>query len=134
MNMSLSELIPYFESVKFAVDINILSGLNLLVHVLNIHERVGELVNLLKTSPETSDVINKRIEALIIAYPPESPNLHPEDSALAAYIFALENSETPASDETLSSLAHNPTLWWSKRLAGRYLSERHPAPLEPVGK
>ena len=131
MKKSLSELFDIIESVPYSVMFNVASGLSAFFRALQTDEALLQLVHLASESQGNLKFVQERIQ-ILLHNNPESGYLSRYDVALAAYLLALEISGHPLNDMELTQLTSSDELWWAKRLAGRYLSERHPAPLEPT--
>jgi hypothetical protein len=113
----LSEII---EGAEFRFLANQAAGLSMFRRIVESQEDFQALVKLAATK-EGGLAIYERMAALV-ASETETAYEHLDDTALAAYLLALDLAQSdyaPGSAALLSSLAN---LWWSKRVADEVLS------------
>ena len=114
--MNLHDLTEHIESVRFDVELSLASGFSVLRMILEEHETLRALVNMLRDNPQDSQRILSRIEKLL-SDNPKPEFAHPHDSALTGYLYALNQVNSDLAQTAIEKILQTPNLWWARRLA-----------------
>jgi hypothetical protein len=116
MTMNLSKVFEKIESVRFAIDFTVISGFNIFQIALEENKTLRQLVSALKRKPGHKDRVLERLIALLQADHAREFQ-HPNDVALAAYLFVLYKADTAMAYSVAEMLLGYQNLWWARRLA-----------------
>ena len=130
--MNLSEILEAIDGPGFDALLNAASGFAVLRLALEEHEVVQALILLLKQEPPSQGLVFEHLLALL----PQNDQpeyAHPYDAALAGYLYALSQSDSPFTRQAIEAIWSTPRLWWSARLA-QHLQEVADSGNEQVSK
>lgn len=126
--MNLHDLIEYIESIRFDVELSLASGFSVVQMILEEHETLRALVNVLRDNPQDAQRILNRIEKLL-SDNPEPEFAHPHDSALTGYLYALNQVNSDLAQMAIEKILQTSNLWWARRLA-EHIQIEHAQDLE----
>jgi hypothetical protein len=133
--MSLKEIMDTLEGHRFAAEANLASGSQAFHNALRSHSIVSELTEHMK-EPKVAEMIFKRIVELANKPAPAGfENLF--DTALAAYLTALDLSDSELLRQAAEAVSKAPQCWWATEMSSRLLARVHqgqmPIPISQPG-
>jgi hypothetical protein len=115
--MNLAEAIHSIEQPEFSAHVNIASSLKVFLRLLVSHEAVQTLLRLMDQSGVPEKIL-ERVSALLSNEPPEGFE-HPDDAALAAYLWLLGEKSAVNANVAASLIREGIRLHWAKSVADR---------------
>ena len=133
--MTLDEVISAIEDSQFAAESNLASGSKTFHLNLRRHRMVSELAKHMK-EPLVAEAILKRVVEL--AGKPVQPLFeNPFDTALTAYLTALEIQSPELLRHAAEAVVNTPNCWWAAEMSLRLLAQAHqgqmPMPISEPG-
>jgi hypothetical protein len=119
--MTLANLLPLIEDCRFSAEVNVASARDAFFRALCRHPRVQELQQLLEHRAAAEALVARLVEISSRPIDPQYEN--PLDSALAAYLTALEDAPYPDLTESgaLAISTTAPNCWWAVEASTRLL-------------
>ena len=113
--MNVSEAIHAIEQPEFSAFVNIASSLKVFLRSLVSHEAVQTLLGLME-QPDVPEMILERVRTLVANEPPEGFE-HPDDAALAAYLWLLGEKSAKNASIAAALVREGVRLHWASAIA-----------------
>src|SRR5271166_4276588 len=114
--MSAAKLFAKIESPEFDAHVNVASTQRVFLAVLKTSPAYQELFLYLRRNAEASQVIFSRVKGLVaLQFDPRYAN--PNDSAVAAYLWALAQTHPEFGRMTAEVVLNARQIWWARTVA-----------------
>lgn len=122
MSVLVSSMFGSIESPDFCPDLPLANDVESVGRLLRRNRLVQLLTSIAQMDATNAKLVSERVEALLRA-PADSSHLSPYDTALAAYLLILYDSNLPELTKALEAVyeVQPPNLWWTYRVYNHLL-------------
>jgi len=112
----LADTFREIESPRHDTFLNLASGLRIFKELLQESRAVSSLIEYIGDNLAEKDNVQERIQKLLLEEN-NLPYIHPQDSAIASYLFAVSRTDNNLASELAIYLLGIAHLWWTNLLA-----------------
>jgi hypothetical protein len=113
------------ESIDFAVQFSVVNSFKLYLMALQENTILRQLIDNLRKHPANIQKVAERL-SFVLNSEHNAEFMHPQDEAIAAYLYVLSKSDTSEAVVAASQILAFQNLWWAKQLATSVLENvRH---------
>jgi hypothetical protein len=120
--MNVEEAFEEIEGVEFGAAVGVASSLKVFLGIVASCSAVKTLLEAVR-QPGVPDVVPRRITTLL-AKEPENGYEHPDDTALAAYLWVLGEQRPDCAEIAACEIHNGLRLHWARMLAEAFLANR----------
>ena len=119
--MILDDLMAGIEGHQFAAEVNLAAGFDGFLHVVQNYSLIRGIVDQMRESQSVLKTVFKHL-AVLAANPIQVQYENPGDSAMAAYLLAIETIDPEAALPAAEAVSLAPNCWWASRVCSRILA------------